>query len=307
MELELLVSDVIDVLKETSINVLYVCTMPSQTSTFGEFFDEFQKVIKKYYPGSHQNVHFVSNLIDEGTEAVKYFDENMTLIEKSSKNMLDYLNDSRKIFDVIIFAQCTNLEQMFNLGKYKNDLIPPFNKIFLSSLSENGLLVNFYYDRNNKAAFTNLEEFYSAPSFDTFLFHIYYQEILNRFFTNISKGIYRKNKISEKEYSQIFDEAMLNIFQTIPGLIDLQSKEKSVNEIANDISKTYFNGTLNETELGFLVNGIKKVIEKKQSKSSKQRVSRPETLSILSTPSKASNVPAKQMPSKSVISNLKRL
>jgi hypothetical protein len=269
MELERLVSDVVEVLKENSINVLYVCTMPSQNSTFGEFFNEFQKIIKKYYKGSNQNVYFVSNLIDQGTEGLKYFDETMTLMEKSSKNMTDYLKDSGKIFDVIIFAQCTNLEEMFNLGKDKNDIFPPFNKIFLSSLSDNGLLVNFYYDRNNKAAFTNFEEFYSAPSFNKFLFHIYYQEILNRFFTNIDKGIYRKNKISEKEQKKIFGDALLNIFRTIPDSIYLESKEKSANQIADDISKTYFNGTLNEIELGFLVDTIKKMIQK-QTKFSKK-------------------------------------
>jgi hypothetical protein len=225
------------------------------------------------------------------------------------------LDHSGKIFDVIIFAQCTNLEEMFNLGKDKNDLFPQFNQIFLSSLSDYGLLVNFYYDRNDKAAFTNLEEFYSAPSFNKFLFHIYYQEILNHFFTNISKGIYRKNKVSEKESTKIFENAIFNIFKTIPSFIYLESKEKSVNQIANDISKTYFNGTLNEMELGFLVDAIKKMIEK-QGKSSKQKVvSHTETSAknrpILTTPSKSSNISAKskkQIPSKSVIyNNLKRL
>jgi hypothetical protein len=273
------VSDVVQVLNEETINVLYVCTMPaSKDSTFVEFFTDFQKVIHKYYPDKYQNVYFVSDLKDKGTEGLQFFEDKtkkLSLIERSDKTMMDYLEDSKATFDVIIFAQCTNLEQMFNLGKSKNSFFPPFSPKFLSSLSENGLLVNFYYDKNDKAAFADLEEFHSPVSFNTFLFHIFYQEILNAFFENMGKGIYQKKQVSDTEYKKILENAMNTIFKDIPNFILSEKKEgQTEKDIANDIAKTYFKETLNDSELEFLVrevtNMIKKLEPNKPSTSSKK-------------------------------------
>ena len=229
------------------INVLYVCTMPSKTSTFGKYHSLFYDMIKQFYPNRFQNLYFVSDLEDRGTEALKDLNQDEQFIMSEQILMNAFLDKYNIKFDAIIFAQCSNLEEMFNTGKTRNNIFPFFDKKFYQSLNENGLLINFYYNNNNKDDFVDIQDFYSATSFNNFIFHLFYVDVLNSLFTRISAGIYRKRNISDEQYKKMIEDKLKENLIIKKETIKSLFKNESPKSISEFVNKEYFNQSITKS------------------------------------------------------------
>ena len=282
---------------EYTYDILFACTTLSQNSTFVDFFDEIHQEINRFFPifDVQKNAYFAYKILNpkESFFNDKYgynllVDNNYAFKTMSDKSIIELLKTNPNLrFDVIVFAQCSNLIQTISYNVYditEKNLI--FDNIitFYNGLSNNGLIFNFYYlpsfdlsklskemkkmykqdirssNKSKKLNYPILNDFetfnspYFFAYFDLFIFLV---KVMNRLFKKISTGVYTKIPFEEEKVYKILEEEYDQTLYEMVEILKIMDFEQFLEEVKQRYYKDY------PTDNGDNIYGLLKFRKKK--------------------------------------------
>lgn len=277
---------------ESPRNIIFACTTLSKESTLNKNFDMINNTIKKIpcelNPCGEKNAHFVYKLpeytIQEELFTNNYLEhqliENNYTIQKDNDkyvfnlNLVMFINSVPNTkFNIIISAQCNDFVSIFTGDRSDtenkllfHELVSNNLKKLYDCLSDDGVIINYYYDNDDNTSKCIPKDFYRSKSFVTYGYfdvHIILYKCICKIFTKIYfedvnvEYIYKKKPGYTDHILSIYDA----IKQSTDDEIKLIVHGKDINESINAISEKYFHGEkLNGIEIIAITRCLKQYL-----------------------------------------------
>ena len=245
-------------------NILFACTTLHTDSTLSKNFDVINQKINELLGGNSgglkKNTYIVYNktgyekfdIFAIDNDLMKKLESNNYNIKKSYfdirfihvKDLVNFLREMTMrqgmniSFDILVLTQCNNLvttitgDEKQNIDKDTEKYVMDNMLIFYNSLSENGYLINYYYNEKDEMVPLNVDQYYSSYLY-SFKSHIALSYCFNELFTNIGPGIYHKNKNNATEAYKIIAKSFKKTDDEIIEIINSNTKDNICNAIIN--------------------------------------------------------------------------
>jgi hypothetical protein len=262
---------------EYTYDILFACTTLSQKSTFVDFFNEIHQEINRFFPiyDVQKNAYFAYKILNQKESFIlndKYgynllVDNNYAFKTMSDNSIVELLKNNPNLrFDVIVFAQCSNLIQTISYNVYditEKNLIFDNIMTFYNGLTDNGMIFNFYYlqqydtsklskemnkmykqdmlknvksKKLNYPILNDFETFNSPYFFEYFDLFIFLVKVMNRLFKKISTGVYVKIPFEEKKVYKILEE---EYDQTLYEMVEIL-KIMDFKQFLEEVNQRYY-------------------------------------------------------------------
>lgn len=270
--------------QEANINILFTCTSLKSESTFVKNFDLIQNDLKNLVPDYEQlkNAYFVNlfqspelGIDSKGKELLEK--NNYILVGEKINllNIIDFIQSKPKKlrFDVIVFAQCNNLVDIFNfdVNVTLEQRVQQIKDLY-DSLKQNGIIINYYYVKNiserdnhpmpNRAVRVDVQDFIALNNMYRIIVFVFLRNVFYSLFNKLDVGVYKKkrvinfNKIVMECYDEALDEVQeIYKFSFINNKFDVLTYVKLLNKI-------YYENVYTENRIKKFINEdmIKKTV-----------------------------------------------
>ena len=262
---------------EYTYDILFACTTLSQKSTFVDFFNEIHQEINRFFPiyDVQKNAYFAYKILNQKESFIlndKYgynllVDNNYAFKTMSDNSIVELLKNNPNLhFDIMVFAQCSNLIQTISYNVYditEKNLIFDNIMTFYNGLTDNGMIFNFYYlpeydtsklskemnkmykqdllkkfksKKLNYPILNDFETFNSPYFFEYFDLFIFLVKVMNRLFKKISTGVYVKIPFEEKKVYKILEE---EYDQTLYEMVEIL-KIMDFKQFLEEVNQRYY-------------------------------------------------------------------
>jgi hypothetical protein len=192
-------------------NILFACTTLDEDSTLSENFDVINNLVRNDLEQDELQTYFVYKYTNAKYKIIDYklskdilkstflkiiLEQNGYVInDPEDINLVDFLIKNINLkFDKIILTQCNEIITIIT-GEEINpsyDLIYTNLKQIYSSLKDNGVIINYYYDINSELSLSSFSNTLSYNALKHFPYILFILILLGIFFEEKSIGIYRK-------------------------------------------------------------------------------------------------------------------
>jgi len=194
-------------------NVIFACTTLKKNSTISKHFGIINKNIRELIDSDIKINPFFIYKPPYGAVSDLTIDDNILQLLKDNnynigeynlykENIIDYLNSADIKFKIIVLSQCSDLvstltDETQQINEKIFETIFDNLYTFYNKISDNGYIINYFYDQTNSPILTNIESFYSAVTIVNKIIYFLYSIIIFKIlFNEIRTGIYQKiNKI----------------------------------------------------------------------------------------------------------------
>jgi len=272
------------------IDILFSCTSLKNTSTFVKNFETIQKDLIQVVPEykESKNAYFVNIFYDKNESGID--DIGKELLEKNNYHLvddkinftriIDFLQTKSSIkFDVIIFAQCNNLVDIFNFDKGVdlNQRIQQIINLY-DSLKDKGIIINYYYTvdfaermkqtTKDLAVRVDIQDFIALINIYRIIIFVFLRNVFTKLFLKLDIGIYQKKKV--KNIEKIIMDCYLSALDEIEEIYkasfidDVFNVEKYIDLINQSYLKNQYSKQRLKKEIDFdaLRKSIQSVFEK---------------------------------------------
>lgn len=295
---------------EYTYDILFACTTLSQKSTFVDFFNEIHQEINRFFPiyDVQKNAYFAYKILNQKESFIlndKYgynllVDNNYAFKTMSDNSIIELLKNNPSLhFDIMVFAQCSNLIQTISYNVYditEKNLIFDNIMTFYNGLTDNGMIFNFYYlpeydtsklskemnkmykqdilkkfksKKLNYPILNDFETFNSPYFFEYFDLFIFLVKVINRLFKKISTGVYIKIPFEEKKVYKILEE---EYDQTLYEMVEIL-KIMDFKQFLEEVNQRYYKDhpTLDDNKFN-----LRKFLKNKSTSFDEEKIDIPE-------------------------------
>lgn len=250
-------------------NVIFACTTLNKNSTFCKNFETINSIIRIYIPIEITiNPIFIFKPPVFNITFINDPDTKKNMIENNYKtddiisvnqNFIEYINTTQdKSTKIIVLSQCSELvssltNENYVIDKKSYDKIRDNLFLLYSKLNDDGYIINFYYGKTgSNAVLINMVNFFSYATLTKYLpLFLYSVLLINILFTNIEKGVYKKNRdITKIDYEEQSNIELIKVKDQLKPMLDKKPTKLEFIDFLKLIYKNLFN--LNYTDDIFL-------------------------------------------------------